>query len=372
MGFEIAHVGESSVSRASGALLRLRHGAMRGRDARDVIAPRDISCTCGVALAIFLLLVSGCSRNDNNSSGPPKVVRLGYFANLTHAQAVLGVSSGEFAASIAPIPFETKVFNAGPSLIEALTSGDIDIGYVGPGPVLAIHGRSKGEAVRVISGAAANGVIIVAAKDSGIQTMKDLVGRRIATPQHGNTQDIAARHYVTRVLGQKDHENVIAVPNAEQATMMQRKDIDAAWVPEPWGARLIADTGARLVAEEKDLWPGKRFSLTVVITTPQFLKAHPDIVEKLLGVHRHWTERLNEDAAAQVPALGAALFKLTGKSLPAGVVREALSRTIFLDDPLPATFEAMGQWSYELGFGQPLSRLDQLFAIPRSEKPNHP
>jgi NitT/TauT family transport system substrate-binding protein len=323
-----------------------------------------------VILSCAFLL--GCHRDEHANPGPPKAVRLGYFANLTHAQAVLGVSSGEFAASVAPIHFEPKVFNAGPSLIEALTAGDIDVGYVGPGPVLAIHGRSKGEAVRIISGAAANGVVIVARKDSGITTMKDLVGKRIATPQHGNTQDIAARHYVTSILGQKDHENVIAAPNAEQATLMQRKEIDAAWVPEPWGARLIADVGATLVAEEKDIWLEKQFSLTVVITTPEFLTAHPEVIEKLLTVHRRWTGRLNKDPEAQLPVLTEALFKLTGKSLPDKIMRDAFGRTVFLDDPLKSTFQAMGDWSYELGFGQPLSRMELLFANPEFQKPHQP
>lgn len=313
----------------------------------------------------FIAILNGCrdqSEKSGSSPDTPKEVRLGYFANITHAQAVLGVDSGEFAAALAPIALKAKVFNAGPALMEALRSGAIDVGYVGPGPVLSAYGASAGEAVRVISGAAANGVIIVVRKDSGIKTLKDLTGKRIATPQYGNTQDIAARHYVTHELGQKDHRNVIAVPNAEQSSMMQRGEIDAAWVPEPWGARLIADVGATLIAEEKDLWPQKQFSLTVVVTTPEFLKAQPKIIEKILGVHRHWTQRLTQDAPAQIPALGKALYKLLGKELPAKVLREAFERVTFSDDPLKSTFTSMGQWSYELDFGQPIQRLDALFA----------
>ena len=328
-----------------------------------------------VGLAVLLIfggLFIGCQRSEkagDSTSPPPKEVRLGYFANITHAQAVLGIESGEFATAIAPVALKTKVFNAGPSLMEALSAGAIDVGYVGPGPVLASHGRSRGEAVRVICGAAANGVVIVARKDSGIKTLKDLAGKRIATPQHGNTQDIAARNYVTRELGQKDHKNVIAVPNAEQAAMMQRGEIDAAWVPEPWGARLMVDAEATLVAEEKDLWPNKSFSLTVVVTTPEFLKAHPDIIEKLLGVHRRWTRRLNQEGPAQLSALGDALFKLTGKKLPTAVIREAFGRVVFTDDPMQSTFASMGQWTFDLGFGPQLSRLDTLFVPDAASKP---
>jgi NitT/TauT family transport system substrate-binding protein len=337
----------------------------------DPLAPGLRRTLAKVTACLALLAVlAGCKKSEQSTtvaSAPPKVVRLGYFANLTHAQAVLGVESGDFARAVAPSEFQTKVFNAGPSLMEALAANAIDVGYVGPGPALASHSVSHGEAVRVICGVAANGVAIVARKGSGITSIRDIAGKKIATPQHGNTQDIAARHYVTAVLGQKNHDNVIAVQNAEQAALMQRGEIDVAWVPEPWGARLMADAGATLVAEEKDLWPKGEFSLTVIVTTPEFLKAHPDVIDKLLGVHRQWTRKLRDNPTGQLPALGDALAKLTGKRLPADVVQSAIARVRFTDDPMPATFETMGQWAFDLKFAQrPLTQLDVLFAMPKA------
>src|SRR5438105_10695257 len=139
-------------------------------------------------LAVVGGILGGCNKNEGASgaaSGPARV-RLGYFGNLTHAQAVLGVSSGEFAQAIQPAALEAKVFNAGPSLIESLLAGEIDIGYVGPGPALNAHEKSHGQGIRIVSGAAANGVLIVARKDSGIRTLQDLATKRVATPQHGN------------------------------------------------------------------------------------------------------------------------------------------------------------------------------------------
>src|SRR5436190_8277573 len=144
-------------------------------------------------VVLLALLVGACDRSSGArtaGSDSPGEVRIGYFANFTHAQAVLGDASGEFASAIAPTKISRRVFNAGPSLIEALFAGELDIGYVGPGPVLAAHQKSHGEAIRVIAGAAANGVVIVARKDAGIETLADLKGKRIATPQAGNTQDI--------------------------------------------------------------------------------------------------------------------------------------------------------------------------------------
>lgn len=318
------------------------------------------------SFAALFGLLSACGKSQTQTSStqaptPLPEVRLGYFANVTHAQAVLGVSSGELQAALGPTHLATKVFNAGPELIEAMNAGAVDVGYVGPGPVLAAHVNSRGQAVRVISGSAANGVVIVASKDSQIQSLSDLKGKRIATPQLGNTQDVSARHYVMAVLGQPDASNVKEVRNSEQSGMMVRGLIDAAWVPEPWGSRLMSETGAVLIAEEKDLWPDHEFSLTVVVTTPAFLAAHPEVIEKILAVHHQWTQRLNLDPLQYADQLNDALAALGGKKLPAAVIRGALQRTRFTDDPLPKTFSTMEQWSYALKFINSAPELTDLF-----------
>ncbi|MEA2707983.1 MAG: sulfonate transport system substrate-binding protein [Phycisphaerales bacterium] len=320
------------------------------------------------ALSLLVAGVCGCDRSESSgdagggpASPPPAEVRLGYFGNVTHAQAALGVASGDFANAVAPSKFSTKVFNAGPSLIEALFSNNIDIGYVGPGPTLSAHQKSRGEGIRVVAGAAANGVLIVARKGSGITTLSDLAGKKIGTPQTGNTQDIAARWYLTKKLGQKDANNVIAIANAEQQAMMSRGEIDAAWAPEPWGSRLIIENGATLIAKENEaIWPSKQFVLTVVVTTPEFLQKHPDVVKKVLGVHATWTHRLQQDPQAYAGQLGEALFNLSGKKLPPGVLDASLKNVQFTVDPLDETFQTMAQWAYDVGFAKEPAKLDGL------------
>jgi NitT/TauT family transport system substrate-binding protein len=305
--------------------------------------------------ALFLLLALwGCDKSPPPAAttaaqaAPPPLaeLRLGYFPNVTHAQAVLEVASGELQQALGSTHLKAITFNAGPGLIGALNGGSLDIAYVGPGPVLSTNQSSGGQSVRVIAGAAADGVCIVARKDSGITSMADLAGKKIATPELGNTQDTAARHYMTAVLGQSNADNVVPVRNAQQETLMAEGKLDAAWDPEPWASRLIADTGATLIAQEKDLWPQKRFALTVVITTPKFLADHPDIVKTVLTVHHQWTLRLAQDPLAYADKLNAALGDLTKKQLPAEVIRNAMSRTVFTDDPMPDTFATMGQWKF--------------------------
>jgi NitT/TauT family transport system substrate-binding protein len=315
-----------------------------------------------------LIQGGGCGKSDSQSaSAPPSAatsveeVRIGYFANVTHAQAVLGVASGDFQKAIAPATLRPKIFNAGPSLIEALFAGEIDIGYVGPGPTITAWAATHGQEITVISGAAANGVVIVAGPKSNIHSLADLAGKKIATPQRDNTQDISARHYVLSVLHEDNDRDVIPVANPEQVGRMLAGDIDAAWSPEPWGSRLVASAGGHIIAEEKDLWPDHQFSLTVVIARQEFLKQHPDAVRKILAVHHDWTVKLAAAPAAYADQLSSALFDLTHSKLPPGVMQQSLSHVSFTDDPLRPTFETMAKWSLDLQvIKQPIS-LDGLF-----------
>jgi NitT/TauT family transport system substrate-binding protein len=322
-----------------------------------------------VLLAGGMALLPGCGKAPDTPAqagkGPvpakaaPAELRLGYFANLTHAQAVLGVASGDFQNAIGSTALKTKVFNAGPSLVEAMLAGELDLGYVGPGPAVAAYLASNGKGIRVISGSAANGVVIVARADAPIQKLEDLAGKMIATPQLANTQDIAARHYLKLIL-KEDLRSIRPIANAEQGTMMQRGEIDAAWVPEPWGAKLTLENKARMIAEEKDLWPGGQFATTIVVARPEFLKEYPDTVRAFLQEHRKWTRKLQDDAQGQLAELSAGLFALTNKKLPEGVLPQAIIRVKFTDDPLPESIQTMAQWAYDLGFAKQTPKLESL------------
>jgi NitT/TauT family transport system substrate-binding protein len=306
------------------------------------------------ALSLAVMLATGCSEDTGAGTSPraPGEVRFGYCANVSHAQAVLGVASGDYERAAAPWKLSTRVFSAGPSLVEALFAGEIDIAYIGPGPALNAYRMSRGKAVRVVAGAAANGVVIIAAPQARIVSMADLAGKRIATPQMGNTQDLAARHYVMHDLQQGDHDNVIPVPSAEQAGLMSRGQIDAAWAPEPWAARLEAEAGARVIAEEKDLWPDGRFMLTMVIVHPEFLARQPDVVERLLRVHLTWTGRLQRRRDSHVVQLRQGLINLTGKEMDRATIERALGRVAFMAEVHEPTFETLARWSIELGFSR--------------------
>ncbi len=329
-----------------------------------------ISCATSI-FTLFLMIMCLAFRPASALASVPaladapaaltvKKVRLGYFANVTHAQALLGVESGDFAKALAPAELTTRIFNAGPSLIEALFAGEIDIGYVGPSPALAAHLQSRGKGIKVISGSAGCGVVIVARPGSGIEKLQDLKGKRIVSPQLGNTQDVSARHYLIHMLGQPDADNIIPVPNAEQAAMMARSQIDAAWAVEPWGARLIAEANAKVIAEEKDLWPDKNFALTLLVVSPEFLLAHPDAVERILQVHINWTTALVTDPAPHLPALASAMERLSGKKISPQIVADAVSRVKFTTEPLADSLKTFAQWAYDLKQTRNIANVDTL------------
>lgn len=334
--------------------------SQRSRPMAPHLGRRQFLALTSTALASSALGCRGSDEPASEDAPPLEKLRIGYFANATHGQAVLGVSRGSFRSVLGRTELETRVFNAGPSLIEALFAEQIDIGYVGPWPVLSGFQRSRGEGLRVVCGAAQNGVSIVARRGAGILSLEDLRGRRIATPQLGNTQDIAARRFLTKVLGQPDTKNVFCVANAEQVSLMARGEIDAAWVPEPWGERLLREADAVLVAEEKDLWPDKAFSLTVVVATPALIRSHSTLIRGLLGVHRQLTSELAVGSKEIVGELAAALQGLTGRSLPEDGLAAALGRVRFSDIASRRTFETIAQWAHELELGEGEIDYDRL------------
>ncbi len=181
----------------------------------------------------------------------PVVIRVGYFPNVTHAQALVGRAGGQFEKALGPgVQIEWKAFNAGPSAIEALFASAIDLTYVGPNPTVTGYVRSQGAAVRVIAGAASGGASLVVRQGAGIQKAADFHGKKIATPQQGNSQDIALRAWL-RANGLKTREKggdvqIMPITNADQFTLFLKGQLDAAWAPEPWAARLVHEAGGKI------------------------------------------------------------------------------------------------------------------------------
>src|ERR1700686_1580253 len=311
---------------------------------------REMKTSFGAIAAILFIAASAVHAQQK-----PVILRVGYFPNITHAQALVGGANGEFEKALGPgVQIEWKAFNAGPSAIEALFANAIDLTYVGPNPAVTGYVRSQGEAVRLIAGAASGGASLVVREGSGIKSASDFHGKKVATPQQGNTQDVALRAWL-RANGLKPREKggdvqVLPVSNPDQLTLFLKGQIDAAWAPEPWAARLVHEGGGRIFIDERDLWPDHQFVVTNVIVNPKFLREHPDVVKNFLRAHVELTEWINKNAAQAKQILNQQLQKETGKSLAPEVLDDAFSRMQVTYDPIRSSLLKSTQEAFDEGF----------------------
>jgi len=285
-----------------------------------------------------------------------KVLRIGYFPNINHAQAVIGFGSGEFQKELGNnIQVQTYVFNAGSSAIQALLANRIDATYVGPGPAVNGYVASEGKDPRIISGAASGGAVFVVRNDSGIKSPKDFANKVFASPQLGNTQDISLRKYL-KDNGYKTKDNggsvtVVSTDNPIILTLFLKKQIDGAWVPEPWGARLVNEAGGRILVDERTLWqPDGKFVTANIAARTDYLQQNADVVKKLLAAHVNGTLWINNHKDAAIKAFNTEFQKLTGKTINENELRQAWSRIQFTYDPIKLSLFQEANNAYDIGY----------------------
>jgi NitT/TauT family transport system substrate-binding protein len=293
---------------------------------------------------------------DQAGAQEVKTLRIGYFPNINHAQAVIGLGKGDFQNALGNnVNVETFQFNAGPSVIESLLANRIDVSYIGPNPAINGYVVSDGKDVKVIAGATSAGASFVVRNDSGINSEKDLGGKKFASPQLGNTQDVALRKYLLD-NGFKTTENggnvtVVPVANADILTLFVKKELDGAWVPEPWATRLVKEANGRILVDERDLWPPEgKFVTAHIIVRPDYLKENPDVIKKLVAAHVDETQWINDNKEQALNEFNIQLKKLTGKELPVDVLAESLTRLEFTYDPIKESLFKSANDAYDLGF----------------------
>lgn len=280
-------------------------------------------------------------------------VTIGYFPNLTHATPLVGLREGFFAKELGGTRVKEQTFNAGPSEIEALNAGSIDIGWIGPSPAVNGWAKSGGTSLRIISGSASGGVKLVV-DPAKIKTLDDLKGKRIATPQLGNTQDVAFLHWIRskgwKVDAQsgKGDVSVVRTDNKITPDAYKNGSVDGAWVPEPTASKLVA-VGARVLLDERDLWPDKKFVITNVIVSQKFLTEHPDVVEAVLRGSVRTNAWIKANPGRAKADANAELKRLTQKALPAAVLDPAWQSIEVTDDPLAKTLDDEARHAVQAG-----------------------
>jgi NitT/TauT family transport system substrate-binding protein len=319
-----------------------------------------------VALAIGAVVaalgVSACGSDSRAAGAAPEDVRLGYFPNLTHATAIVADKEGFFARHLGATKLTVSMFNAGPAAMEALKSGAIDATYVGPGPAVNAFINSDGQAVTIVAGAASGGTSLVV--DPSITSAADLKGKKLSTPQLGNTQDIALRYWLKEHGLKADLQgggdvNVLPQDNAQIVDAFTQKLIAGAWVPEPYATRLV-QAGGKVLVDERDLWPQRKFATTVLAVRTDFLKEHPNTVRALLVGDLEATELIAKDTARTQRDVTDLIAKVSGKPLKEAVITAAWKQLEFTVDPVRSSVLLGAQHAHEVGVLKEEPKLDKL------------
>ncbi len=324
-----------------------------------------------VALSLALLVALLATACGGSSSSAPRdtatSIRVAFFPNVTNAQPIVGLKQGLFQQELGSVRIDTKQFNAGPAEVEALFAGEVDIGYIGPSPATTGYVQSQGDALRIVAGSSSGGASFVVRADAGINGPQDLHGKRVASPQLGNTQDIALRVYLKAQGLKRDDEGgdvkVTPLANSDIFNLFQKKNLDAAWVPEPWATRLVREANGRILFDERTLWPNGQFATTVVIVRRAFLEQNPGLVKKWLIGQVKTTQWLNANKPEAQAVLKQELDRLTGAANSPEGIADAFSRTDFTYDPLETTVQKAAQSAKNLGFLKGDIKLDNLVQL---------
>jgi NitT/TauT family transport system substrate-binding protein len=295
----------------------------------------------------------------------PETIRVGYFPNVTHAQGVIGSETtregrGWFEERLGPgVKVEWFAYNAGPSAMEAIFAGSIDLTYVGPSPVLNAYIRSQGQEIRVLAGAAEGGSALVVPGDGRISKPADFRGTQVATPQLGNTQDVAARVWFKRqgfrVTLTGGDVQVVPTANADQLPLFQSGQLAGVWTVEPWVSRLELDAGGKIFLEQPDA------ITTVLVSSVKFLRDHPDLASRFRAAHVELTSWINAHPQEAQAIVQRGLTAATHRDMPAALIARSWGRLRFTDRVDPARFQALVLDAQSVGFLRTAVPLDRLF-----------
>ncbi|MCU1453262.1 MAG: ABC-type probable sulfate transporter periplasmic binding protein [Acidimicrobiales bacterium] len=306
---------------------------------------RSIAAT--VTTAVLLLGAAACGSTSKastsaNGGSAGVTLRLGYFPNVTHATAIVGAEKGIFAKALGTNTLQLKDYKDGTAAVEALNAQDLDATYIGSGPAINLFQKSKGSAIRIVSGATSGGASFVVAKD--VNSAADLKGKTVSSPKLGNTQDVSLRAWLkskglqTTTSGGGDVK-INPQDNAQTLDAFKAGQIAGAWVPEPWATRLVVEGGGKVLVDERDLYPSHQFVTTHLVVAKAFLDAHPDVVKQLIEGQVEANDYVNAHSAEAKTIVNAGIKKLTGKDLKPAVIDGAWKNLAFTDDPIVASLQ---------------------------------
>ncbi len=315
-------------------------------------------------LAVTLLIgLATCTQAADKVT-----LRFGHFPNITHAQGVIANAlsrqgRGWFEQRLGPeVEIQWFTYNAGPSAMEAIFAGSLDVTYVGQGPALNAHFKSDGEEIRVISGAANGGAALVVRSDGLIKTPANFRGKTIATPQLGNTQDISCRawlkaqgFHVTQTGGDV---TVLPTANPDQLSLFQQKKVDAVWTVEPWVTRLEREGNGKVFLEDTDVLT------TWLVSSAKFLNDHRDMAKKIAAANVELTQWIQAHSDEAQKLLVQELKEETKATIAPEAVAQAWKRIKFTTEVSPKLVTKAVQDAKDAGFSKGATDTSKLLVTP--------
>jgi NitT/TauT family transport system substrate-binding protein len=330
---------------------------LRSRSAPLLVVVALVAGACGGGSAEKGATTGGESSVPGSAAAAPASLRLGYYPNLTHATAIVGVEKGFIQKHLGNVKLQTSIFNAGPDAVTALFGSQIDATYVGPNPAINAYQKSNGQAIRIIAGSTSGGASLVVKPE--IKGAAGLKGKTLATPQLGNTQDVALRAWLkskglkTDTQGGGDVE-IKPQDNAQSLETFKSGQIEGAWVPEPWATRLIQEGGGKVLVDERDLWPDGKFVTTHLVVRTEFLKQYPDTVKRLLEGHLEANKFIQDHSAEAKKVVNQGIEAITTKKTPDVVLDAAWKNLTFTIDPIASSLKKSAENAVALGLLQPV------------------
>jgi NitT/TauT family transport system substrate-binding protein len=314
------------------------------------------------SLALLLAPVAGSIASEKT------VIRVGHFPNITHVQGLVAHNlsrqgKGWFEARLGSgVEIQWFSYNAGPSAMEAIFAKSIELTYVGPGPALNAYAKSQGEEIRIIAGAANGGAALVVQPDTDLKEPVNFKGKKIATPQLGNTQDISCRAWLAsgglKITQLGGDAQVLPTQNPDQLSLFQQKKIDAAWTVEPWVSRLETEAGGKVLVEEPDT------ATTVLVSSARFLNENRELAKKFWQAHRELTNWILQHPDEAQKIVKAELLAETRSELSTDLIARAWKRIIFTSEIPRASVQAFVANSQKAGFMRTVPDLARLFETP--------
>jgi NitT/TauT family transport system substrate-binding protein len=317
--------------------------------------------------SIYCLLLA-CTACLTGTSRAETVLRVGHFPNITHAQALVAHNlsrqgKGWFEEKLgAGIKIEWFVYNAGPSAMEAIFARSIDLTYVGPGPALNAYTKSNGAEIRLIAGSANGGAALVVQPDQNLKAPADFRGKKIASPQLGNTQDISCRAWLLagglKITQLGGDAQVLPTQNPDQLALFQQKKVDAVWTVEPWVSRLERESGGKIVVDERDV------ATTVLISSAKFLSQQRELAKKFAEAHAALTDWMMKNPDEAQKLIKAELLAETRSEMAADLIAQSWKRIVFTAEVPRSSIESFMQNSLKTGFIKTAPDLSKLFEKP--------